>query len=358
MARPKRIKDGAPPSRTYSNAEQSVLRQAASILGVPVEQLLSPLNPSQENSNHEVLESEPLIFDDQSNLGQMFSLDSEQFVSSNPPTDISNTTLPLWVPSWIRMPNCPVDPMFGVDTIVPTSTALPVPEQTFPLPDAMLETQRHSRGSFGSTESQDTPNSGQDTPNSEESGAEKLNPFPDFACDIDFVQHGYLLPELVQSLPYSLLTQAGHPAESTGPRSLAVLDSTSDLTAIPTDPQGSARQAAHLDQGFDANNSINLSAIPSSGQTPQNRMHRQTSRGPRKARNSDRSPKGKNPCRGPFRNPQERLETGQTRKIGACVRCRMQRVRVSEAELPLRRTVPNCESSSVLSIRRIPEDHV
>jgi hypothetical protein len=207
----------------------------------------------------------------------------------------------------------------------------------------MLETQRHSRGSFGSTESQDSPNSGQDTPNSEESVAENRNPFSDFACDIDFFQHGYLRPELAQSLPNSLLTQAEQPVESTGPWWLAALDSTSDLTAIPTGPQGIPGQAAHLNQGFDANDLINLSAIPSSGQTPQNRMHRQTSRGPRKARNSDRSPKEKNACRGPFRNPQERLETGQTRKIGACLRCRMQRIRVSEAELPLRRTIPNCE---------------
>ena len=349
MARTKRIKVGPPQSRTYSIAEQSVLRQAASILGVPVERLLSPRDPSHTNSNHEILESEPLIFDDQSNLGQvleleqLFSLDNGQFASSNLETDISNTTLPLGFPSRIGMPNFQVDPMFGAGTMVPTSTTLPVPEQTFPLSDALLGTQRHSRGSFGSTESQDTPNSGQDTPNSEKSVAENLNPFSDFACDIDFFQHGYLRPELTQSLPNSLLTQAERPVGRTNPGSLAVQASTFDPTAIPTGPQGSPGQAAHLHQGFDANDFINLLAIPSSGQTPQNRMHRQTSRGPRKARNSDRSPKGKNPCRGPFRNPQERLETGQTRKIGACLRCRMQRVRVSEAELPLRITVPNCE---------------
>jgi hypothetical protein len=162
MARTKRIKHGGPPSRTYSTAEQPVLRQVASILGVPVEQLLSPLDSPQANSNHEVLESEPLILDDQSRLGQileleqLFSLDSEQIVSSNPEIDISNTTLPLWLRSRIGMPNFPLDPIFGVGTIVPTSTALSVPEQTFPLSDAMLEPRRNSRGSFGSTESQDT----------------------------------------------------------------------------------------------------------------------------------------------------------------------------------------------------------
>lgn len=349
MARTKRIKAGAPPSRAYSVAEQSVLRQAASILGVPVERLLSPRDPSHANSNHEILEPEPLIFDDQSNpsqvleLEQLISLDNGQFASSNPETDISNTTLPLEFPSWIGMPNFQIDPVFGVDTIVPTSTALSVPVQAFPLSDAMLATQRHSRASFGSTESQDTPNSGQDTPNSEKSVAENLNPLADFACDIDFFQHGDLRPELAQSLPNSLLTRAEHPVGSTDPGPLAVLDSTSDLTAIPTGPQGSPGQAAHFDQGFDANDFTNLLAIPSSGQTPQNRVHRQTSRGPRKARNPDRSPKGKRPVRGPFHNPQERLETGQTRKIGACLRCRMQRVRVSEGKLPLRITVPNCE---------------
>jgi hypothetical protein len=251
-------------------------------------------------------------------------------MSSHLDIDISNTTLPLGFPSRIEMPNFRVGPVFGVDTIVPTSTALPIPELTFPPSDATLETQRHSRGSFGSTESQDTPNSGQNTPNSEESVAEHLNAFSDFACDIDFFQPDYLRPELAQSLPNSLPTQAENPVEITDPWSLAVLDSTSDLTAIPTGSQGSPGQAAQPLQGFDANDFIDSSAIPSSSQTPQNRMHRQTSRGPRKARNQDRSPKEKNPRRGPFRNPQERLETGQTRKIGACLRCRMQRVRVSE----------------------------
>ena len=33
--------------------------------------------------------------------------------------------------------------------------------------------------------------------------------------------------------------------------------------------------------------------------------------------------------RGPFRSPQERAETAQTRKLAACVRCRMQRIRES-----------------------------
>lgn len=349
MARTKRIKNSVPPSGTYSNAQQSVIRQTASIFGISVEQLISRLNPSQANSNHEVLESEPLIFDDRSNLDRMleleslFSLGNEQLVSSSSETVISNTTLPLGFPSMIEMPNFPVDLNFGVDTIVPTSTALPVPERTFPVSDATHETQRHSRGSFGSTESQDTLNSGQDTPNSEESITENLNSFYDFACNIDFFQHDHPRPELAQSLSKSLLTQAEHPIESISPWPLAVPASTSDLTAIPTGPQGSRAQVAHRGQGFDANDFINLSAVPSSGQTPQNRMHRQTNRGPRKSRTSDRSPKGKNPCRGPFRNPQERLETGQTRKVGACIRCRMQRVRVSEAELPLRRTVPNCE---------------
>lgn len=32
--------------------------------------------------------------------------------------------------------------------------------------------------------------------------------------------------------------------------------------------------------------------------------------------------------RGPFKNPDERLQTGITRKLGACVRCRMQKIRV------------------------------
>jgi hypothetical protein len=33
--------------------------------------------------------------------------------------------------------------------------------------------------------------------------------------------------------------------------------------------------------------------------------------------------------RGPFRNNHEREETAQTRRIGSCIRCRMQRIRVS-----------------------------
>lgn len=228
------------------------------------------------------------------------------------------------------MPDFPVNPNFGVDRIVPTSTALPVLGQAFPRSDATLESQQHSRGLFGSTESHDISNSGQDTPNSEAAVAENLNLFFDFACDMDFFQHGYLRSELAQSLPNPLLPHSEHPVESTGPRSLAVLDSTSDLTTSPTWPQGIREQAAHLDQSSDMDDFLNLPAISSVSETPQNRMQRQTSRGPRKARTSNRSPKGKNPCRGPFRNSQERLETGQTRKIGACLRCRMQKVRVSK----------------------------
>jgi hypothetical protein len=33
--------------------------------------------------------------------------------------------------------------------------------------------------------------------------------------------------------------------------------------------------------------------------------------------------------RGVFRNPKDREETAQTRGLGACIRCRMQRIRVS-----------------------------
>jgi hypothetical protein len=37
--------------------------------------------------------------------------------------------------------------------------------------------------------------------------------------------------------------------------------------------------------------------------------------------------------RGAFTDPLERLETGETRKRGACIRCRMQRIRVSSSNL-------------------------
>lgn len=40
------------------------------------------------------------------------------------------------------------------------------------------------------------------------------------------------------------------------------------------------------------------------------------------------SEKAGNVRRGPFRSQQERAETAQTRKLAACVRCRMQRIRV------------------------------
>lgn len=38
--------------------------------------------------------------------------------------------------------------------------------------------------------------------------------------------------------------------------------------------------------------------------------------------------------RGPFKDPQKRLRTAQTRKMGSCIRCRMQRIRVSYDSMP------------------------
>ena len=38
-------------------------------------------------------------------------------------------------------------------------------------------------------------------------------------------------------------------------------------------------------------------------------------------------------CRGPFEDPVQKFETSKTRKLGACLRCRMQRVRVSSCSL-------------------------
>lgn len=40
-------------------------------------------------------------------------------------------------------------------------------------------------------------------------------------------------------------------------------------------------------------------------------------------------PGQRNGKRGPFRDPKLRLQTAETRKIGSCVRCKMQRIRVS-----------------------------
>lgn len=37
--------------------------------------------------------------------------------------------------------------------------------------------------------------------------------------------------------------------------------------------------------------------------------------------------------RGPFKDPQKRIRTAQTRKMGSCIRCRMQRIRVRRNEL-------------------------
>ena len=44
---------------------------------------------------------------------------------------------------------------------------------------------------------------------------------------------------------------------------------------------------------------------------------------------SNHTPRG----RQPFHDPQKRLETGNTRKVGACVRCRLQRIRVRQIAL-------------------------
>lgn len=46
--------------------------------------------------------------------------------------------------------------------------------------------------------------------------------------------------------------------------------------------------------------------------------------------------------RGPFKDQKAREETAATRKNGSCIRCKMQRVRVSSAELIVDMTQPHC----------------
>lgn len=48
--------------------------------------------------------------------------------------------------------------------------------------------------------------------------------------------------------------------------------------------------------------------------------------------NNHRPPPAK---RGPFKSNAEREQTAETRRIGSCIRCRMQRIRVGCAQLPL-----------------------
>ena len=56
--------------------------------------------------------------------------------------------------------------------------------------------------------------------------------------------------------------------------------------------------------------------------------------------------------RGPFKDPGLREQTAQTRKMGSCIRCRMQRIRVRES-YPLRRSSPlGCDASEVGRFRR------
>jgi hypothetical protein len=322
MGRSKRIKDAAIPSSAYSDADQTVLRQAASILGVGVEDLPFTLNPSQSNLNHGLLESETPILEERHNLGEtqelerLFSLDNEHFVPPNPRRDPADMTLSAAFPDTIDIQEFPIDAPFELDMQWPTHIAMNIPEQAFPPSEAMVEPLRHPRGSLGSNETQDTSNS-------DEPVAENPIPFSDFACDADFLLYNPFrtedLPEISQTLlpSHSLHIQVQHPVASTKPWPFNPLDSTPSLRAISTGSQGSSGLAAHIEQESN----------------PENRMLKQTSRGPRKPRNLDKSPSGKKSCRGPFRNLQERMETGQTRKIGACIRCRMQRVRVSERDL-------------------------
>ena len=56
--------------------------------------------------------------------------------------------------------------------------------------------------------------------------------------------------------------------------------------------------------------------------------------------------------RGPFHSHAERKETGRTRTLGACIRCHMQRIRVSDITRPLKR-----ELADVISVTPILSTH-
>lgn len=56
--------------------------------------------------------------------------------------------------------------------------------------------------------------------------------------------------------------------------------------------------------------------------------------------------------RGPFKDPQKRIRTAQTRKMGSCIRCRMQRIRVRCHDLLMLQSKANCHNSARLMKNR------
>lgn len=57
--------------------------------------------------------------------------------------------------------------------------------------------------------------------------------------------------------------------------------------------------------------------------------------------------------RGPFKDPQKRIKTAQTRKMGSCIRCRMQRIRVSCTISPSYKYKLICHGSARLMKNRL-----
>ena len=84
--------------------------------------------------------------------------------------------------------------------------------------------------------------------------------------------------------------------------------------------------------------------------TPQNGSHKTMS----ESRPFAQRQRPKN--RGAFTDPVQRLETGETRKRGACLRCRMQRIRVSFPKFDLGPT--NIDYLSATQIQMMPMHHV
>ncbi|KAI0394005.1 hypothetical protein F5Y17DRAFT_466511 [Xylariaceae sp. FL0594] len=94
-----------------------------------------------------------------------------------------------------------------------------------------------------------------------------------------------------------------------------------------------------------------------SGPEPQVHNGVDRARGPRQSRPIDIMQTHQRPMpskRGPFRNQEEREKTAETRRIGSCIRCRMQRIRCEQNPEDKTGTCLTCQRVSNVKVWRMP----
>jgi hypothetical protein len=326
MVRSKRVKE-ADSDRAYSGPERVVLQQAASILGIQLEDLTSTARISNSQSADEAAETQGSRRATVEDTNQVLShptgnRDVTPFSAAAIPTsDVTSFDL-----ASIFSPD---DLNFSL-SYSPNSTTLPIP--------ASFESDRASIPPVA------TAGSHQPVFTAPETDPLGTNVDPAFGIHTNLTTDTYadydhtashsdplwamVFPADEGDLPSSFAeTGIQYPQyRQYRPKEAHTLFDNKVSSVIPS----SAERAPHSQATIVNHIRYSPAASSSHGSADDNtKMDGDHSR--RKPRTSSAGSKSssENSRRGPFRDLQKRLETGQTRKSGACIRCRYQKIRVS-----------------------------